>query len=221
MLISGTASPLVFHLSAEVPCLLPTSHFMLILSWNILQFCRCLLFLSEIYSAISIAIISCPLLVTLHCAEQRTVLQSGVCQWQTAWWKQPQWRLVTWFMLCIEQAGYKCSCVTKCEVGHSRLVGSAAKDKCNPKWDLYPCIQVAFCHPVTKGSEVTCHFLQCWSCKWSCLRLYIKPHYRYDLTILSSVAEEWRALSLYLVTPYVLQKIFLSYLYPHVFYALA
>lgn len=131
--------------------------------------------------------------------------------------KQLQWQLVTWFMLGIEQAEYKCMCFPKCEVGHSRLVGSAAKDKCNLKWDLYPCIQVAFCHPVTKVSEVTCPFLQCWCCKWSCLRLYIKPHYRYSLAILSSVAEEWGALSLYLVNPYVLQKIFLSYLYPHVF----
>lgn len=96
---------------------LSPTYFMLMLSWNILQFCRCLLFLSEIYSAISIPITSCPLLVTLHYAEQRTVLQSGVCQWQMAWWKQPQWRLVTWFMSCIEQAGYKCPCVTKCEVG--------------------------------------------------------------------------------------------------------
>lgn len=92
-------------------------------------------------------------------------------------------------MLGIEQAGYKCVCFTKAEVGHSRLAESAAKDKCNLQWDLYPCIQVAFRHPVTKGSEVMCPFLQSWCCKWSCLRLYIKPHYRYNLTILSSIAE--------------------------------
>lgn len=180
-----------------------------------------LLFWSAIFSAISISTTFCPLLMTSHSAEQRTILQSGVCQWYKAWSKQTALVTISDLIYAGDWTGrvQVCMCFTKCEVGHSRLVGSAAKDKCNLKWDLYSCIQVAFCHPVTKVSGVTCPFLQCWCCKWSCSRLCIKPHYRYSLTILSSVAEEWGALSLYLVNAYVLQKIFLSYLYPHVFHS--
>lgn len=47
-----------------------------------------LLFWSAIFSTISISTTSCPLLVTLRSAEQKTILQSGVCQWYKAWSKQ-------------------------------------------------------------------------------------------------------------------------------------
>lgn len=108
-------------------------------------------------------------------------------------------------MFGIEQVGFKCV---------FQRAESAVKDKCNTEWDLYPCIQVAFYHPVTTGWEAMCPFLWCWYFKWSCLRLCIIPHYRYNLPILSSVAEQWRALSLVIL--YVLQEFFLSYLCPHV-----
>lgn len=170
---------------------------MLMLLWSILQFCTCLIIL--------VWTIFCYFnthhVFPLACDFTQCRAKNSFAIWCVPVGTKPgqnkrlQWRLVTWFMLGIEQAGYKCMRFTRCEVGHSRLVGSAAKDKCNLKWDLYPCIQVVFCHPVTKGSGVTCPFLQCWCCKWSCLRLCIKPHYRYNLTILSSAAEVKSAVS--------------------------
>lgn len=52
----------------------------------------------------------------------------------------------------IEHVGYKCV---------FQRAESAVKDKGNIEWDLYPCIQVAFYHPVTKGWEAMCPFLWC------------------------------------------------------------
>lgn len=194
-MLPATAPPLWFSPASELPCLLPT-----------FDLCWCFYgiscgsvgiwpsFWSEIHPVISVLTAPCPLLVTLHRARNSFAIWCRPVVRSPCRNKQLHWQLVTSFMLGIEQAGYKCVCFTKAEVGHSRLAESAAKDKRNLQWDLYPwdlypCIQVAFRHPVTKGSEVMCPFLQSWCCKWSCLRLYIKPHYRYNLTILSSIAE--------------------------------